>query len=80
MSAVSTQSLPFRSLPYYIGVNDTTKLVPAVPKGANMPYFGSTENSFAESEVNFAVNSASLFCQLVNLNDTEEVTSRADSK
>jgi hypothetical protein len=87
MSIVSTQSLPFFSLPYSIGVNDTTKFVPIDPKGARTPSFGSTENSFAdlfselpESDVNFAVKSASFFCQLVRRNETEEVISKPDSK
>ena len=48
MSAVSITNLPFFSFPYSTGVYDTWKFVPFDPKGASIPSFGSTENSWAE--------------------------------
>lgn len=70
-----------------IGGEWHNELVPAVPKGANMPYLAQPRTHLLNKPKRtwirgeLAVNSASIFfCQLVNLNDTEEVTSRADSK
>lgn len=78
ISSVCMMSLPCLVLPYSIGVNETTNVVPSRPYDSRLPDFGMTVNSASESVVNEAVNGVKLFDLFVSLNVTLVVLWRAE--